>query len=162
MSAGNWHSVISAPFDVFWRENADYSDDHRLNCLEKLLLPMLHGSDSSLLKQFFLIHLNDFVQKLDSPLSQVCFFLNFKKIWCSGFFLQYSDAVYKSQLISKMGCWKLLELMYSKLDLTVLKGEINEKFLRKISQEKTELIKKLFKWEKFSIHFWPHWKPFRL
>lgn len=116
-------TLISIGFDMFFNTENRYNADYRLNLLEKILLPMLNGAKVEVLKMLFLGKLKEMTEILKVPFQKV----------------------YKKELILKLGCLKMLEIMYSSLPVETLKGQMNECFLGKVSNEKTELIKFLMK-----------------
>ncbi len=61
--------------------------------------------------------------------------------------LQALDSMYKTQLTSKIGCYKLVELMYNRLSTGTVKGQINAEYCNgKVTETKTELLKKLVRY----------------
>ncbi|XP_069123844.1 DNA-dependent protein kinase catalytic subunit-like [Argopecten irradians] len=122
--------AVDVAFDVFCKEN--FPAEIRTATLEKVALPMLRLCHKSALLEFYLDHMKDLRNILEAK--------------------QVKGAGLENQLVSKTGCFQLLDIMYSHLtkdEVSSKNSTLNEKFCQikdepiKTGSEMTRAIMKI-------------------
>ncbi|OUC40543.1 NUC194 domain protein [Trichinella nativa] len=111
--------------EMFFNPSSCVCSSLRLALLNEFFIPFLHSLKSDLLLSWTCRRIQTLVSCLtESSISEI-------------------KTDYEEQIITRIGCYKIFEIIYKMLDLEFLKTEVNSSYLGSDSQMKNELIKKL-------------------
>ncbi|KRY20764.1 DNA-dependent protein kinase catalytic subunit [Trichinella patagoniensis] len=111
--------------EMFFNPSSCVCASLRLALLNEFFIPFLHSLKSDLLLSWTCRRIQTLVSCLtESSISEI-------------------KTDYEEQVITRIGCYKIFEIIYKVLDLEFLKTEVNSSYLGSDSQMKNELIKKL-------------------
>ncbi|XP_003376674.1 hypothetical protein Tsp_00850 [Trichinella spiralis] len=111
--------------EMFFNPSSCVCASLRLALLNEFFIPFLHSLNSDLLLSWTCRRIQTLVSCLtESSISEI-------------------KTDYEEQVITKIGCYKIFEIIYKVLDLEFLKTEVNSSYLGSDGQMKNELIKKL-------------------
>ncbi|KRX21468.1 DNA-dependent protein kinase catalytic subunit [Trichinella nelsoni] len=111
--------------EMFFNPSSCVCASLRLALLNEFFIPFLHSLKSDLLLSWTCRRIQTLMSCLaESSISEI-------------------KTDYEEQVITKIGCYKIFEIIYKVLDLEFLKTEVNSSYLGSDSQMKNELIKKL-------------------
>ncbi|KRX84595.1 DNA-dependent protein kinase catalytic subunit [Trichinella sp. T6] len=111
--------------EMFFNPSSCVCSSLRLALLNEFFIPFLHSLKSDLLLSWTCRRIQTLVSCLtESSISEI-------------------KTDYEEQIITRIGCYKIFEIIYKVLDLEFLKTEVNSSYLGSDSQMKNELIKKL-------------------
>ena len=89
--------VFDYCMEVF-KDDLNYTNEIRQKTIERLCLPLLEYITSKSLEEFFKKHIKFFVQSLEEK------------------FNKYVESEFETQLINKICCYKMIAMMYQKLN----------------------------------------------
>ncbi|KRZ94583.1 DNA-dependent protein kinase catalytic subunit [Trichinella sp. T8] len=111
--------------EMFFNPSSCVCSSLRLALLNEFFIPFLHSLKSDVLLSWTCRRIQTLVSCLtESSISEI-------------------KTDYEEQIITRIGCYKIFEIIYKVLDLEFLKTEVNSSYLGSDSQMKNELIKKL-------------------
>nr|XP_006812076.1 PREDICTED: DNA-dependent protein kinase catalytic subunit-like [Saccoglossus kowalevskii] len=122
--------AVDVAFDVFHKENV-YPNDIRRAALERVGLPLLRLVDIPTLSTFFISHVNQIMNTIEAKQIKV------------------PESSFETQLVSKIGCFELMEVLYSRMtkeELNTPQSKVNKIYCRdsvKSGKEMTMALTKI-------------------
>ncbi|XP_028413162.1 DNA-dependent protein kinase catalytic subunit-like [Dendronephthya gigantea] len=100
-------------FDVFTKKDTEYRNLTRRAAIDKVCLVLLRASSTSVFREFYVDHIKNIMEIIETRFSKA------------------TDSVFESQLVSKLCCFKLLALLYARLektDVSSMESRINRAY----------------------------------
>ncbi|XP_070581112.1 DNA-dependent protein kinase catalytic subunit-like [Ptychodera flava] len=96
LAVDNQRAAVDVAYSVFIKEK-EFPNDIRRAALERVCLPLMRMVETSALSKFFISHVIEIMGIIEAKQTKV------------------PESAFETQLVSKIGCFQLMELLYSRL-----------------------------------------------